>query len=315
MNRSDKISSPISLSSQVSKQDRIIGAYLGLAVGDALGATTEFMTPNEIKYEYGIHQTIIGGGWLRLKPGQVTDDTEMSLALGQSIIDNNEVINIAVAQAFSDWMHTKPIDIGNTVRRGILHYRTSGNPDNDKNEYDAGNGACMRTLPIAIFHCNSSFEVLQKASKIQCHVTHNNIVSDVGTEAVLKMLTAAFNGNSKNSLEKYAHALVDKFPLYRYDKRKIENPSGWIVETLQSVFQAFFTHNNFEDILIDVVNRGGDADTTGAIAGMLAGACFGQKSIPVEWFNKLDANVRNSCTKQAIDLLLLSEPESFNTSG
>ncbi len=82
---------------------------------------------------------------------------------------------------------------------------------------------------------------------------------------------------------------------------------------MQSVFQAFFAHNNFADILIDVVNRGGDADTTGAIAGMLAGACFGQKSIPVEWFNKLDAKVRNSCTKQAIDLLLLSELESSNT--
>ncbi|MCU7939650.1 MAG: ADP-ribosyl-[dinitrogen reductase] hydrolase [gamma proteobacterium symbiont of Bathyaustriella thionipta] len=308
MNSSENYSS-MSLSEQTNKQDRIIGAYIGLAIGDALGATTEFMTPNEIIHQYGIHRNIIGGGWLRLKPGQVTDDTEMSLALGQSIIDNQGVVSTAVAQAFSDWMRTKPIDIGNTVRRGIVHYRTSENPVVNDNKYDAGNGACMRALPVAIFHCNSSFKILKKASKSQSHTTHNNTVADAGTEIILKMLVSAFNGQDKNSLEKSAHELVKNFPEYRYDKRKIENPSGWIVETLQSVFQAFFTHNNFEDILIDVVNRGGDADTTGAIAGMLAGACFGKKAIPIEWYNKLDANVKDACIKQAIDLFLLSERE------
>lgn len=306
---SEPLSSP--QSEQVSKQDRIIGAYIGLAIGDALGATTEFLTPNEIQHQYGTHQDIIGGGWLRLKPGKVTDDTEMSLALGQSIIDNNGVVATAAAQAFSDWMRTKPVDIGNTVRRGIVHYRTTGNPVICENEYDAGNGACMRALPVAIFHCNSSFKQLQKASKAQSHVTHNNTVADAGTETVLKMLVSAFNGQSKDSLEKYTQELVQHFPAYQYDNRKMENPSGWIIETLQSVFQAFFSHNNFEDILVDVVNRGGDADTTGAIAGMLAGASFGQKAIPVDWFNKLDANVRSICIKQAIELMLLSERELF----
>jgi len=60
---------------------RALGAYLGLAVGDALGATVEFMLPNEIKYQFGTHRDIIGGGWLKLKAGSVTDDTEMALAL------------------------------------------------------------------------------------------------------------------------------------------------------------------------------------------------------------------------------------------
>lgn len=312
MNISEKLLSQ-PLSAPVSKQDRIIGAYYGLAVGDALGATTEFLTPNEIRHQYGTHHSIIGGGWLRLKPGQVTDDTEMSLALGQSIINNNGVVATEVAQAFSDWMRTKPVDIGNTVRRGIIHYRTTGSAVICENEYDAGNGACMRSLPVAIFHCNSATTKLIKASKAQSHVTHNNTVADAGTETVLKMLVCAFNGQSKDSLEKFTNDLIERFPAYRYDQRTIENPSGWIIETLQAVFQAFFLYNNFEDILIDVVNRGGDADTTGAIAGMLAGACFGQKAIPVEWLNKLDAKVRNICKKQAVELLLLSERELFDT--
>jgi len=69
---------------------RAEAAYLGLAIGDALGATVEFMTPREICAAYlpkrGIHREMVGGGWLRLKPGSVTDDTTMSLALGAAIL-------------------------------------------------------------------------------------------------------------------------------------------------------------------------------------------------------------------------------------
>jgi len=65
---------------------RARGAFLGLAVGDALGATTEFMTPTEVRARFGIHRKMIGGGWLRLKPGQVTDDTAMSVALSRSVL-------------------------------------------------------------------------------------------------------------------------------------------------------------------------------------------------------------------------------------
>ena len=51
--------------------DRALGAYLGFACGDALGATVEFMTPKQIHKHYGVHQDIIGGGWLNLEAGQV----------------------------------------------------------------------------------------------------------------------------------------------------------------------------------------------------------------------------------------------------
>ena len=64
--------------------NRALGAYLGFACGDALGATVEFMTPKQIQKRYGVHQDVIGGGWLGLEAGQVTDDTQMALALGQA---------------------------------------------------------------------------------------------------------------------------------------------------------------------------------------------------------------------------------------
>ncbi|MET0065370.1 MAG: ADP-ribosyl-[dinitrogen reductase] hydrolase [Candidatus Thiodiazotropha sp.] len=281
-------------------------AYLGLALGDALGATTEFLTPNEIRTRYGVHKNIQGGGWLNLKPGQVTDDTEMSLALGDAILKSGGVSARSVAQAFSDWMKSKPIDIGNTVRRGIMHFRNTGHPWVDENFYDAGNGACMRCLPIALVYHGSSPDALVVASRTQAHTTHNNPLSDAGTETILHMTVAAMKGVAKADLLEIAEHLVEEHREYRFDKRRVENPSGYIVETLQVVFQAFFDNSDFETTLIDVVNRGGDADTTGAIAGMLAGASYGMSAIPSPWVKKLNSAVRKRCLSQAEALMALA---------
>jgi ADP-ribosyl-[dinitrogen reductase] hydrolase len=290
----------------LSQQQRAIGAYLGLAVGDALGATTEFLTPNEIRERYGVHNRIIGGGWLHLKPGQVTDDTGMSLALGASILEQGGVKAVPVARAFSDWMRAKPVDIGHTVRRGIVHFRDTGLPCVPENEYDAGNGACMRCLPVAIAYWNAPHDQLVEASRIQSHVTHNNPQADAGTEAVLQILVNTFRGDPQATLHAIALELAAQQSAYRFDRRPVENPSGWIVHTLQAVFQAFFAHDTFEAVLLDVVNRGGDADTTGAIAGMLAGACYGVEAIPRRWLRALDRDVRLACEQQALALLELA---------
>jgi ADP-ribosyl-[dinitrogen reductase] hydrolase len=108
--------------------ERAVAAYVGLAIGDALGATVEFMTPKEIRAQYGVHENIAGGGWLRLKAGQVTDDTTMSLALGESILAAGRVDALAAADAFDAWMRAKPVDIGNTVRRNLVSFRSSRQP-------------------------------------------------------------------------------------------------------------------------------------------------------------------------------------------
>ncbi|PUB82183.1 MAG: ADP-ribosyl-[dinitrogen reductase] hydrolase [gamma proteobacterium symbiont of Ctena orbiculata] len=290
---------------EITLEQRALGAYLGLAVGDALGATTEFLTPREIREKYGVHNRICGGGWLHLKPGQVTDDTEMSLALGQSIIDNGGVEAKAVAEAFSQWMRGKPVDIGNTVRRGIVHYRNSGETSVPENEFDAGNGACMRSLPVAITYWNAGWDELVAASRTQSHITHHNRQADAGTEALLQMLRMVFKNVSKQSLFDIANGLVENHRVYRFDRGQVENPSGWIVETLQAVFQSFFNHDDFESVLVDVVNRGGDADTTGAIAGMLAGAFYGVDAIPGYWLKALNEDVRVACQSQTFALLAL----------
>jgi ADP-ribosyl-[dinitrogen reductase] hydrolase len=287
--------------------DRVTGAYLGLAIGDALGATVEFMTPREIQQQYGQHDSIRGGGWLKLKRGQVTDDTTMALALGEAILQQGSVDALAIAKSFNEWMKQKPVDIGNTVRRGIVHFRYSGIPVVPSNDQDAGNGACMRCLPIALFTYGQSQARMKAASKRQAHVTHNNEWSDAACECVIEMIQNACDGQDKADMLKGPVAsLIKRFPQFAFRVRRSENPSAFIVETMQAVFQAFFDTNDFTSCLIDVVNRGGDADTTGAIAGMLAGSYYGFSAIPKPWLTTLDKDIYLRCEEQAMALIELA---------
>ncbi len=290
-------------------QDRAIAAYLGLALGDALGATVEFMTPREIAAQHGVHRNIAGGGWLRLQAGQVTDDTTMALALGESILATGRVDAHAAARAFDHWMRGKPVDIGATVRRGLLAYRKTGDPRMPPSAHDAGNGAAMRVLPVALATLRGTEEEVRAACRAQAHITHNNPLSDAATEALALMVRDTLLGADKlDLLHGRAHPLASAHPEFTFRAtRQRQNPSGYIVETVQAVFQALFDSDCFEDCLIDVVNRGGDADTTGAIAGMLAGALYGLEAIPDRWLHALDNSVRAACEAQALALLALGE--------
>lgn len=285
--------------------DRAIAAYLGLAIGDALGATVEFMTPREIAAQYRVHDTLRGGGWLHLKPGQVTDDTTMSLALGDAILAQGKVDALAAAQAFDAWMRAKPVDIGNTVRRNLLQFRRTGIPEAPYSDHDAGNGAAMRVLPVALATFGQAEATVRAACRAQAHVTHHCALSDAACECLVFMVQDALRGAGKNHLlHQHAHPLVARHPEFRFRAvRQIVNPGGYIVDTMQAVFQSFFDTDDFRTCLIDVVNRGGDADTTGAIAGMLAGAVYGMVEMPAAWLKTLDEDVRRSCETQALALL------------
>lgn len=142
--------------------------------------------PREIEHQYGTHRDVRGGGWLGLKPGQVTDDTTMALALGEAILAENGAVRAdACARAFDAWMRAKPVDIGNTIRRNLITYRRTGNPVAPVSEHDAGNGAAMRVLPVALATLGQPEAVVRQAVRAQSHVTHNNPLSDAACEFIV----------------------------------------------------------------------------------------------------------------------------------
>lgn len=281
--------------------NRALGAYLGLACGDALGATVEFLMPREIKARYGVHREITGGGWLRLKPGQVTDDTEMSLYLGQAILDSGGWNLTAAADAFASWLKSKPVDVGATCRRGIRRYMLQGTLETPLSDSDGGNGAAMRNLPVALFTLGND-ALFERYSLEQVHITHHHPFSDAGTLALGRMAQILILGGGIKECRAIAKRLIEQHRQFRFDPYP-GRASGYIVDTVQTVLHHFFYTDNFESCVVETVNRGEDADTTGALAGMLAGALYGAEAIPRRWLAALDPAVTRGIGEQAEGLL------------
>ena len=293
--------------------NRALGAYLGLAVGDALGATVEFMLPREIAAVYGVHRDIRGGGWLKLKAGQVTDDTQMSLALGNAIIARGGWDTRTAADAFVTWLNSRPVDVGNTCRRGIRRYMLDGSLEASPNEGDAGNGACMRNLPVALASLGDT-PAFERWTLAQCHLTHQHPLSDAATLALGRMVQQLLQGGGIKACRAESNRLLSLQPKFRFDPYP-GRATGYILDTVQTVLHYFFRTDSFESCVTDVVNRGEDADTTGALAGMLAGAAYGVEDIPARWLSALDQQVKRKIEMQVSTLLSLTHIADFNTSA
>ncbi len=285
-------------------RDRARGAFLGLAIGDALGAPVEFMTSGEIKAKYGLLKEIVGGGWLRLKPGQVTDDTDMALCIARAVVSSRGWDLTAIAQHFARWLKSKPVDVGDTCRRGIRDFMLKGQLETPYNEWDGGNGAVMRLLPVAILTAGDD-ELLREYAVAQARITHNHLLSDAACVWLGKLVQLCFDSASKSRLRRELETLLGEHPQFKFDPYR-GLASGYVVDTMQTVFHHFFRGKDFESCLVGTVNQGGDADTTGAIVGALAGAYYGEESIPQRWRKKMDKNLMNEITRLAEELLRLS---------
>jgi len=284
--------------------ERALGAYLGFAVGDALGATVEFMTRGEIEAKYRLHRKMIGGGWLHLAPGQVTDDTEMCLCLGRSLVRRQGFDITDICDEFAAWLKGGPVDVGNTCRRGIRRYITNGSVEGAYCDGDAGNGAAMRNLPLALATLGRP-DLLDRWTIAQAHVTHNHPLSDDATLALARMTQALVQGRGMREARDVARQLVETHKTFRFEVFHGQS-TAYIVDTMQTVLHFYFLTDSFRSCLTEVVNQGGDADTTGAIAGMLAGATYGVRDIPAAWLGKLDKTVAEEIRTQVPGLLALS---------
>jgi len=285
--------------------DRALAAYLGLAVGDALGATVEFMLPREIQYQYGVHKEIIGGGWLKLQAGRVTDDTEMALALGRALVASGGWNATAVADSYVNWLKSRPVDIGNTCRRGIQRYMLDGSLSGPPSEGDAGNGAAMRNLPLVLLTLNNE-QAFVEHTLAQSHFTHHHPLSDAATLTLGRLLRVLFNGGKLKECREVVKDLLREYPKFQFEPYP-GRASAFIVDTMQTVLHHLFTTDSFESLLVETVNCGEDADTTGAIAGMLGGALYGLEAIPERWLEKLELHVVSEIKLQVGELLGLAE--------
>jgi ADP-ribosyl-[dinitrogen reductase] hydrolase len=295
--------------------DKVLGAYLGLAIGDALGATVEFMRPREIALQYGVHRDIVGGGWLKLARGQVTDDTTMSLALGDALLQGgpqalqahtlgDDALVHAIGQAFVKWLQAKPVDIGNTCRRGIQRYLYERTLSGPYNPGDGGNGALMRNLPVALATLGDD-GAFERLSIAQARLTHHHPLSDAATLGFGHLVRRLIDGASHVDSLGWVDRWIEQNPAFAFAPYR-GHATAYVVDTVQTVLHFYTRHSDFEEALIATVNQGDDADTTGALIGMLAGARCGAAALPRRWLQRLQPQTVMAITDQCSGLLALS---------
>lgn len=271
------------------------GALYGVAVADALGATLEFMSAAEIARRYGTLRDIVGGGWLALRPGQVTDDTEMTLAVAEGIAEQPDAPVEAVGRRFIEWLDTQPRDVGRICAVALNYARRRGWADAARFAHgnlggrSAGNGSLMRSAYPGLWYADRA-QALRVAVELSRMTHYDPLASEaceLYTAAIWDMarggvparqaLKAAFGGT------RYQAALAGQARL---------DPTGFVVDTLNCALDAVARTSSLEDAIVRAVNLGGDADTVGAVAGGLAGAMYGYDSIPTRWREALDVRTR-----------------------
>jgi ADP-ribosyl-[dinitrogen reductase] hydrolase len=136
----------------------------------------------------------------------------------------------------------------------------------------------MRVLPLALATLGDAAG-LEAGAVAQAHLTHHHPLSDAACVHLGRLVHLACLGRSRGRLLRETEAWLERFPAFRFAPYR-GLATGYVVDTMQTVLHHFFSTRGFEECLVAVVNQGGDADTTGAIAGALAGAYYGPEELP-----------------------------------
>ncbi|MGZ4995084.1 MAG: ADP-ribosylglycohydrolase family protein, partial [Methylobacter sp.] len=140
----------------------------------------------------------------------------------------------------------------------------------------------------------------------QSRITHNHPLSNAATLTLGRIVNHLINGLDMDACQQEVELLINQHGEFAYSPYP-GKASGYIVDTVQTVLHYFFSTDSFESCMIATVNQGGDADTTGALAGMLAGAKYGVGQIPERWLTQLDQEVDARIRQQTVELIRLAE--------
>lgn len=286
--------------------DQFRGCLLGLACGDALGAPLEFMDAADIARQYGTVTEMLGGGWLKLRPGQVTDDTQLMLCILESHIESGGFDPHDIAERFLDWYRTGPVDIGNMTREACenllygYHFEHAGEEAWKAAMEDSrlGNGSLMRCAPTGLYRYHDNLHLIGE-SRVISGITHWDerckLACVLQNLAIAHLLMVGADGlldellefiEPRNTVIAYALRAI---PSLRPDELRT---TGFVLDTLQAALWTAIYVDSFEEGLTLVVNRGSDADTAGAVSGALLGARFGVQGIPQRWLDVLQYRER-----------------------
>ncbi|MFG3584131.1 ADP-ribosylglycohydrolase family protein [Streptomyces sp. NPDC047990] len=278
---------------------RALGCVLGSAVGDALGAPFEFGPEGAFSARFPEPghggEMCGGGGW---EPGEATDDTQMAVLVGESLLERGGLELPDVFARFRRWAAAEPKDIG-LQTEAVLE---SGDPWDlaaalhfQVNRRGAGNGSLMRAATSAVHFARHGREATMEAARRIAALTHGDRAAWEGTAVFHELVRVALGGADPlaavpravravhpDHRDRYAVVLAED---WHPDRATEFNGAVW--PCLGSAVWALRSTDSYEGAVRAAVNLGGDTDTVAAVTGGLAGAVYGADGIPGRWIEPL----------------------------
>ncbi|MFB7245501.1 ADP-ribosylglycohydrolase family protein [Streptomyces populi] len=278
---------------------RTVGAVVGSAVGDALGAPFEFGLPGTFTARFPVpgagDEMSGGGGW---DPGEATDDTQMAVLVAESLLERGGLDLPDIFARFQRWAASDPKDIGlqteDVLTNGMpwdlaaaIHFQV--------NQRAAGNGSLMRASTSAVHFAPAGREATMDAARRIAALTHGDRAAWEGTAIFHELVRVTLEGADPLAALPDILALVHPGHRGRYatvlspdwhpDRATEFNGAVW--PCLGSAVWALRTTTGFEDAVRAAIDLGGDTDTVAAVTGGLAGAYYGLDAIPAPWTQRL----------------------------
>ncbi|QDS94640.1 ADP-ribosyl-[dinitrogen reductase] glycohydrolase [Roseimaritima multifibrata] len=296
---------------KVSKREAIVGCILGTAVGDALGLPYEGVSsqrapkllgpPDRYRFLFG--------------RGMISDDTEHTCMVAQSLIEANGDVDIFTKRFASRlrwWILAFPAGVGKATARSGIKLWLGAKPQN-AGVFSAGNGPAMRAAVFgaAIDDCTLLLHMVRASSRL----THSDPKAEYGAIAVALAAKHSRDNETADAnlwLEQVAEAVgnegVELTDLLRKADQSIrtgestpdfaqglglgKGVTGYTYHTVPVAIHAWLAHpKDFRQAVATIIRCGGDADTTAAIVGGIVGAGVGREggegNIPEEWIDGL----------------------------
>jgi ADP-ribosyl-[dinitrogen reductase] hydrolase len=267
------------MQTDLKKRNQILGCILGGALGDAWGGPWEGKS-GHVSFEIPSRSS-------------VSDDTQLTLATCESIIESGGINTERLGSHFATWFAAGRISgIGSSTLKAMrdliagVHWALAGT----RGEYSAGNGAAMRIAPLA-FLLDPATAADRTAIRDVCRITHHNDEAYVGALAVLiaiRLILAGSWSQENSFLVAAAESVPDsavrdrikellplKVPPSEVASRF--GASGWIVDTVPLALYCaqFIAEQPLSAVIAQAIEAGGDTDTIASITGQIAGTAAG----------------------------------------
>ena len=294
----------------MSHNERLLGGLWGAVVADALGVPVEFESREALRRDPVVG--VRGYGSHNQPPGTWSDDSSLMLCTLEGLLHGFRLPQIG--DLFVRWLtesHWTPwgsvFDVGYTTDMAIRRLQGGASPEDagQRDEWSNGNGSLMRILPVALRFSRSPTDELLGYAHRTSALTHAHPRSQLACGYYCLMTTALLGGSAPNAaygmaneaarrhykmgrfsselphFERLLSGQIDSLP-----ESSIES-SGYVVHTLEASIWCLLNSNSYSDTVLAAVNLGGDTDTTGIVAGGLAGVHCGIGSIPVGWLEQM----------------------------